>query len=227
MKTVFDKMQLAGEAGSLLKIEEEIRTAIDTARKEWLKQQDDLFNRKDGSQEEFFDTAEQQVIDALRAYAEQADADSYQRRLFADDAARGFAFIDLCRKRYDAVVMNPPFGAPSLSTLGFAAKEYQECKEDIDAAFIVRDRMFLSKEGRLGAIINRTQLTKTTLEKWRLSNLLSTHIIHECADLGLGVLDGALVETAAYSLASKSPGLPSFFFVLGLRKTVNPICWLL
>ena len=108
--------------------------------------------------------------------------------------------------------------APSLSTLVFAAKEYKECKEDIDAAFIVRDRMFLSKEGRLGAIINRTQLTKTTLEKWRLSNLLSTHIIHECADLGLGVLDGALVETAAYSLASKSPGLPSFFFRLGTSE---------
>ncbi len=76
VKTVFDKMHLAGEAGSLLKIEEEIRTAIDIARKEWLKHQDDLFTRKDGSQEEFFETAEQQVIDALRAYAEQADADS-------------------------------------------------------------------------------------------------------------------------------------------------------
>ena len=31
---------------------------------------------------------------ALRAYAEQADADSYQRRLFADDAARGFDGVE-------------------------------------------------------------------------------------------------------------------------------------
>jgi hypothetical protein len=33
VKTVFDKMQLAGEAGSLLKIEEEIRSAIEQAKK--------------------------------------------------------------------------------------------------------------------------------------------------------------------------------------------------
>ncbi|MGL5018979.1 MAG: hypothetical protein ACRDBP_12660, partial [Luteolibacter sp.] len=38
---------------------------------------------------------------------------SYQRRLFAEDAARGFAFIDLCRQRYDVVLMNPPFGESS------------------------------------------------------------------------------------------------------------------
>ncbi|MBU6179876.1 MAG: hypothetical protein KGR69_09425, partial [Verrucomicrobia bacterium] len=126
VRTVFEKMQLAGEAGSLLKIEEEIRGAIESAKKAWSRLQTrpqelfstDELNRTTRAPEltgfaqaltsdlrtlasDFWETAEQQVIDALRAYAEQADADSYQRRLFADDAARGFAFIDLCRKRYD------------------------------------------------------------------------------------------------------------------------------
>ena len=47
LEAIFEKMQLAGEAGSLLKIEEEIRDAIDQARREWQRlavQQRDLFS---------------------------------------------------------------------------------------------------------------------------------------------------------------------------------------
>ncbi len=194
VKTVFVKMQLAGEAGSLLKIEEEIRTAIDSARKEWLKQQDDLLTRKDGSQEEFFDTAEQQVIDALRAYAEQADTDSYQRRLFADDAARGFAFIDLCRKRYDAVVMNPPFGDPSKDSNKYLNAVYFAAKHDLASAFLESAASHLCREGMLGCICTRTLFFLSYLSNWRIeffSKALSTHLF---ADMGVGVLD-ALVDT--------------------------------
>jgi hypothetical protein len=199
VKTVFDKMQLAGEAGSLLKIEEEIRTAIDSARKEWLKQQDDLLTRKDGSQEEFFDTAEQQVIDALRAYAEQADADSYQRRLFADDAARGFAFIDLCRKRYDAVVMNPPFGASSVDSGKYIKASFKDAASDLYACFILRGlHLNIDSKGKVGAITNRTGFFIDQLADWRGSVVAKTESI---ADLGSGVLD-ALVEAAAYIVDS-------------------------
>jgi hypothetical protein len=216
VKTVFDKMQLAGEAGSLLKIEKEIRTAIDTARKEWLKQQDDLLTRKDGSQEEFFDTAEQQVIDALRAYSEQADADSYQRRLFADDAARGFAFIDLCRKRYDAVVMNPPFGDTPSTTKSYFASEYPDSKHDVYAAFVEAMTLKCSVRGRVGAITARTGLFLTTFAKWRSRVLLRENSLKTMIDLGYGVLDGAMVETAAYVLehAPQKSNASAYFFRL-------------
>jgi hypothetical protein len=205
VKTVFDKMQLAGEAGSLLKIEEEIRTAIDTARKEWLKQQDDLLTRKDGSQEEFFDTAEQQVIDALRAYAEQADADSYQRRLFADDAARGFAFIDLCRKRYDAVVMNPPFGSFSKLWTAQSKIAYPNSANDILGAFVERFLHRLYEKGRLGAITSRTCFFLTSFKDWRRNVVLKESAVRAIADLGQGVMDDAMVEAAAYVLESTLP----------------------
>src|SRR5216683_8241012 len=36
VEVVFDKMKLAGEAGSLLKIEEEIQDAVAAARKQWI-----------------------------------------------------------------------------------------------------------------------------------------------------------------------------------------------
>ena len=114
VKTVFDKMQLAGEAGILLKIEEEIRAAIDEAKIEARRQRGDLFDRAMATEEDFFDTAEERIYAALRDYAESAETGDYQRRLFVEDAAHGFAFIDLCRKRYEAVVMNPPFGSPGV-----------------------------------------------------------------------------------------------------------------
>ena len=129
LERIFDHMTLAGEAGSLLRIEEEIRTAIADAKRLWKEgpkhEQATLFSepgRKAGqgemrldlsgiTDEQFWERAEQRIYDALEAYAEQAEnGGGFQRRLFADDAAQGFAFIDLCRKRYDVVVMNPPFG---------------------------------------------------------------------------------------------------------------------
>ncbi|MCX6602190.1 MAG: SAM-dependent methyltransferase [Acidobacteria bacterium] len=126
LETVFDRMTLAGEAGSLLKIEEEIRTAIAEAKKIWEKEpafnQRMLFGGENAAEvtqkkldlsgitdEQFWEGAEERIYDALRDYAEQAETGGFQRRLFAEDAARGFAFIDVCRKRYD--VANLPLRA--------------------------------------------------------------------------------------------------------------------
>ena len=38
VEVVFDKMKLAGEAGSLLKIEEEIRDTVASAKKQWVRE---------------------------------------------------------------------------------------------------------------------------------------------------------------------------------------------
>src|SRR5438876_6069577 len=88
VEVVFDKMKLAGEAGSLLKIEEEIRDAVAEARKQWLAGpvsiQRSLFDddkpvvrqqRFDFSgitDAQFFEQAETKVAEALRKYAETA-----------------------------------------------------------------------------------------------------------------------------------------------------------
>ncbi len=128
--TIFDKMQLAGEAGSLLKIEEEIRSAIADARalaqtpgrapavlsssptrRTNRARADSSFDLPGMTDEQFWERGRGTDLRRARDYAEQAEnGGGFQRRLFADDAARGFAFIDLCRKRYDVALMNPPFG---------------------------------------------------------------------------------------------------------------------
>jgi hypothetical protein len=228
VKTIFDKMQLAGEAGSLLKIEEEIRSAIDTARMEWFKQQDDLLTRKDSSHEEFFDTAEQQVMDALRAYAEQADADSYQRRLFVDDASRGFAFIDLCRKPYDAVVMNPPFGDVADGTKTYIDSVYDAQPDNLLCSFVERARL-ISHCGYIGAITDSTWLKKADYESFRDFMLKGETGLSYLADLGWGVLDGANVATCAFIAggASKSYLINAVRLVDAVveKKPFNLIDW--
>jgi hypothetical protein len=216
---VFDKMQLASEAGSLLKIEEEIRTVIAEAKAKWKARRDEMFSpsdladldRRSGAQRElatdysritdaeFFDRAEQLVYDALRNYAEQADnGGEFQRRLFADDAARGFAFIDVCRKRYDVAVMNPPFGEASKGSKSYIVATYRRTKNDVYAAFIERWLTASNSRGRLGAITSRTGFFLSSFQKWREEILLKEARPIVLADLGNGVLDAAMVETAAY-----------------------------
>ena len=64
---------------------------------------------------QFFEQAEAKVVDALRSYAEKAKtARRLQRQLFADDAVRGFAFVETSATSGSTwCLMNPPFGGSS------------------------------------------------------------------------------------------------------------------
>ncbi|WPL13185.1 MULTISPECIES: BREX-1 system adenine-specific DNA-methyltransferase PglX [Thiorhodovibrio] len=213
VRIVFDKMQLAGEAGALLKIEDEIRIAIEAAREQWRTQQDDLFTRQDASEADFFDTAEQQVMDALRAYAEQADVHAYQRRLFAEDAARGFAFIDLCRKRYDVVVMNPPFGEPSEALAPWLEKRFTDFNKNILCAFLFQAYKIRTPGGKVGSIYDRTAVIKNTYEKFRLAFFVADDRLHAHCDLGWDVLDANVEATSSILGEAQPPHAATFFDV--------------
>ena len=225
-KVVFKQMRLAGEAGSLLKIEEEISAAISEARDIWQREyrqaidkrgnqllfseremgskppaQMALFDVSDITDGEFWNQAEHLLIAALHAYARSAsDGKGFQRRLFAEDAERGFAFVDVCRKRYDVVLMNPPFGAGSMVAKAEFEKAYPRTKNDVYAAFVERGIGVLHKRGRLGAITSRTGFFLSSFQKWREEILLKEAPPVVVADLGYGVLDSAMVEVAAYCL---------------------------
>ncbi len=236
VETIFDKMQLAGEAGTLLKIEEEIATAINNAKKQFNqeilhKKQEkagflpgmapkreptlyDFADLADGTN--FWDTAEKTILGTLKDYADQAESSDGQKRLFAEDAAKGFAFIDLCRKRFDVVLMNPPFGAPSVSILTLMADKYADIKTDIYGAFIIRGTSLSVKFGFLGAITSRTGFFVSSFQRWREDHILPKVHLNTMLDLGGGVLDSAMVETAAYTLENNPSKnrKPSVFFRL-------------
>lgn len=225
VEVIFDKMSLAGEAGSLLKIEEEIRDLVHNTKLKWTETyrfdqaKEELFSKaeiaaaskekkSDGAElnidfsgitdETFWEKAEERIYTALREYAEQAETGGgFQRRLFAEDAARGFAFIDICRKRYDVALMNPPFGEPSISTIEYVRMEYPIASDNLLIAFIQRFHALLSSHGKLGAITDRSWINKRFYEMFRQNFVLGKLSLEMWVDLGWNVLD-ANVEVAGH-----------------------------
>lgn len=206
-------MQLAGELGSLLRIDRALERAVAEARRQFLAEEQlqlpvfEPSTRQLGfdlsgiSEASFFDSAEERIVAALASYAAQAPATmTVRRHLFAEDAAQGIAFIDLIRQRYDVVVMNPPFGAASLAAKREFEAAYPRTKNDLYAAFVERDIELLHPGGYLGAITSRTGFFLSSFQRWREEVLLQEAPPTVFADLGQGVLDSAMVEVAAYCL---------------------------
>ncbi len=245
VKLVFDKMKLAGELGSLLKIEEELEDAIAQARAQWQREfdratdrrgnelllthsemdqlssrasiQTDLFDVSEVTDEEFWNRAEEQVIEALHSYAaEVAGGESYQRKLFADDAVQGFAFVDICRKRFDVVLMNPPFGLAPKHVFSDLKSAYPDTYVDLYACFATRG-LQLAPTGMVGAITSRAFLTTKKLARWRSNEVVRTSNV--ILDLGAGVMDEAFVEAGAYVLTTNAD--PISLLVWNRRDWIN------
>lgn len=194
VSSVFERLRLAGDLGVLLRVEREIRDAMRAAYKDF----GAMFEEQEAAK---WIEIESRLFDALRDYAEQAEGTSaYGRRLFAGDAVRGLALIDLCRQRYDVVLMNPPFGAGSTQAKKEFDAAFPRTRNDIYAAFVERGIELLVKRGLLGAITSRAGFFLSSFQQWREEVLLSEAPPVVVADLGHGVLDNAMVEVAAYCL---------------------------
>jgi len=231
LETIFDKMRIAGEAGSLLRIEDEIKGVVEEARQTGQKlavRAAELFgveelNRTTRQPElsglekavaqlgtgtplavDFWDGIEALIYKALSVYAEQAqNGGAFQRRLFSEDAASGFAFIHLCRQRYDVALMNPPFGDASIPSKAYIEETYGDTKGDVYKAFVECFHYRLVPSGYLGIISSRTGFFLGQSEDWRTRVVLRLFRPIALADLGSGVLD-AMVEVAAYVLRNLS-----------------------
>jgi hypothetical protein len=135
---------------------------------------------------------------------EQGGRANTRLRLFADDAAHGVALLDVAAKKYDVVLMNPPFGAGSTRAKKEFEKAYPRTKNDLYAAFVERGIEMLCARGRIGALTSRTGFFLTSFQKWREEVILKHAPPIVFADLGAGVLDSAMVETAAYCLEKQA-----------------------
>lgn len=222
LATLFERfvreMSLAGELGVLLRAEGELEEQISEAREQFVAvglepsaipglESDRRSGRLDLSgidDDGFFHEAEVRILEELRKFAASANGGAgIRQRLFADDAAQGVALIDLVRKRFDVVLMNPPFGACSVGSKKDFDKAYPRTKNDLYAAFVERGIELLHDGGLLGAITSRTGFFLSSFQKWREDVLLAEAPPVVFADLGYGVLDGAMVEVAAYCLEKR------------------------
>ncbi len=218
-------MQLAGEAGALLRIEEEIQSAIEMAREQWLAgpkpEQEELFpetvNPKQGemcfdftgvTRDSFWTQAEEKIFESLREYANEVQESEglARRRLFAEDAAQGFAFIDLCRHRFDVTLMNPPFGTPPDVVKSTLKSAYKNFSGNLLCAFVTRSLHLLENSGLIGCITDATWLQKTSYESFRREILSDDYAFSILVDLGWGVLDGAQVATCMQTIQKDGKG---------------------
>ncbi|HEX4964758.1 MAG TPA: DNA methyltransferase [Thermoanaerobaculia bacterium] len=183
-ENLVDRMKLAGEMGLLLRIEELVQSPA-----------------KKGETLQLFAPPAERLRSALASFAGEAVATQQaRRRLFRDDAVQGLGLMELAEKRFEVVLMNPPFGAGSAGAKKEFEKAYPKTKNDIYAAFVERGIELLHSRGRLGAITSRTGFFLSSFQKWREEILLAKAPPVVFADLGHGVLDSAMVETAAYCL---------------------------
>jgi hypothetical protein len=183
--SLVESLRLAGDLGLLLRVEKLVKAS-----------------RKQG---ELFAPPEERIRAALECFVrEDASATSTRRRLFADDATHGVAFLGVADTKFDVVLMNPPFGAGSTTAKKEFEKAYPRTKNDIYTAFVERGIELLSSRGRVGAITSRTGFFLSSFQTWREDILLRAAPPVVFADLGAGVLDSAMVETAAYCLEALS-----------------------
>jgi hypothetical protein len=240
VENIFEKMELAGEAGVLLKIEEEIQERVEFAREEFNKEllkrgtseqtelfedenkvvQTSLFDFTDlPNQTQFWATAEQKILNSLQSYAESFEnKGSTLRRLFADDAAKGFSFIDISKKKFDVIVMNPPFGEASKRLESYLSSKYTDWAKNILCAFIIRMKE-LNPEGLIGAIFDRTASIKSSYKAFRTSHL--NEYLISVADTGWDVLDANVETTAHVFSANKNKVHASFFDVRNIEASLK------
>ena len=144
---------LAGEAGSLLRFEvvvrrriEELKERVDKASARQLGMTELLgpsYEQTELSIDsiptgEFWNRIERRILELLRDYAERAETHGVARRLFAEDAHHGIAFLDALLQPHDVVLMNPPFGAASTPSKEYIERNYPRTKNDVYAAFVER-----------------------------------------------------------------------------------------
>ena len=193
VERVFEQMELAGEAGPLLRIEDRIRDVV----RGTLGEHGELFRASDN---ERWQRAERDVLRALPTYTERAvDGASFQRRLFAEDTARGLGFIRLSQLTYDAIVMNPPFGDVTSKVTVQLSKDLKRSGNDIGAAFVDYAASRLAAGGALGVLLSTGPWFKPVFEKWRTRLFFGDDTsVRVAAHLGGEVLDGATVSASPF-----------------------------
>ncbi len=231
LRDLFKKMigesRLAGELGTLLRVEDGIAAELRRARDQYIKQRQttgylpgmeplerqSVLDLSGIDDDRVFHEIENRIIEALRVFADTATGSaSVRRRLFAGDAAQGIALIDLLRARFDVLLMNPPFGEATQTASTYIETHYSETRLDLFAAFTARLLSLANPRGLIGAITPRDGFFKKTLGGWR--ELVLQHHMTVVADLGIGVLDAATVRVAAYVIENRLSDAPTRFIDL-------------
>ena len=223
---VWDNLQYVSELGSLVQVRESVTQVLDDwvdarAREKGMirllrpQAEDQLelgsiltdWNRDRVRQlelerqvlEDLARQLEAELLGAIEAAAASATEDPSDR-IFAEDTARGLKLLQVLSRKYDVVLMNPPYGAFVPAVTRFVRTAYPLTSNDIYAAFIDRATQLTEPEGYVGALVSATFINLKSFEKLRKEILLKRNALVTMLDLGFGILDDATVEAAAIVL---------------------------
>ncbi|MGH8655266.1 MAG: Eco57I restriction-modification methylase domain-containing protein, partial [Gammaproteobacteria bacterium] len=184
------EMKLAGELGLLLKIEADVGSCGDQSSRGVRRPRERVGSSLPTG-------LRARIVEALQRFVGSAlDSAGMRCRLFAEDAAQGLGLVELAEKKFDVLLMNPPFGDPTVSSKTPLARTYPKSKGDLYTCFVTAGGEALSDHGLLGVICPRSCMFKSEFAAWRTEIVKAQHALHLVADLGPWVLDQALVETA-------------------------------
>jgi hypothetical protein len=182
--TLAETLTLAGDLGLLLRVEGLVQRGS---------------NR--GETGKLFAPTEVRIRSTLEQFIRESNASGHARRLlFSDDAVQGVGFLVTAEKKFDVVLMNPPFGDGTASGIQYLKQTYAEAANDLFSAFVIRGLELRAEHGLVGAITSRTGYFAPSLKEWRKKIYAAG--LYLLADLGEGVMDAAMVEAAAYCIGS-------------------------
>lgn len=105
----------------------------------------------------------------------------------------------------EVVLQNPPFGACVPGDKAYLQRTYPRSAHELACTFVERGFQLLCPGGRLGVLMTRAPFFLASSQRWREEFVLKAPCqIPVFADLGAGVLDGAMVEVAALVLRKRA-----------------------
>jgi hypothetical protein len=220
IRSIWDSLEHIRDLGSLIRVEEELRMAMEgmvgkPKKTPWLWQ----------PQEGWSAYREQLLDDLSRAFVLEADGDDLGERLFGAEAKKGLDFVATVSRRYDVVCTNPPYmGSKNMGRVlkEFVAKHYGPGKRDLYAAFILRCRE-LAKEGGYVAMV--TQQSWMFIRSYGMLRALEDSKLDQAS---AGEFKGLLRETSLGVLAHlgefgfQDPGAAGAFAVMFTLRNASP-----
>lgn len=190
------KLNLAGDLGLLLHVETFVSQTPERG--------------KTGS---LFTAPEERIRGALLRFVSEEGRTSTRRRLFADDAEQGIGLLSVAEKSFDVVLMNPPFGEPTIAGRKASNPHLASCDDDLGAAFMHASATRWARGGLTGVVSSSTLWFKHTLAAWRQRILVGDEsAVALGAHLGGHVLDNASVGAAATVMGPARENAEAVFF---------------
>jgi hypothetical protein len=155
----------------------------------------------------------EQMLNALKEFEREAmEKRDMGTLLFAIEAEKSVGLLAVLTEKYDLTLMNPAYGSARTripaKTKSYIAKHYPDTKNDYYAAFIEQAIDLTRTNGFVGMLTSRTFLFLKSFGLLRQNLLWNTAVPELLLDTGFGVLDGAMVETAA-TVLRKTAGIPN------------------